>query len=216
MLLITGAALLGIGLLLAALFAGHPGPLGLDTRVLDQLIGTRSDALTPAVKAISYLFSPVGTIVAAVVVTVALAWSDRSLRRPVQILIATGTAAAVAAVLKVIVARPRPPEYLQIGAPEATLSFPSGHVTGTAALVTSLLVVLLAGRPARWAAPAVLAGAGVIALVAWTRLYLGMHWFTDTLGGALVGTGTVLLVVPILASLGELPGRSRQVNPLHR
>lgn len=78
------------------------------------------------------------------------------------------------------------------------LSYPSGHVTGASAFAAAL-VVILAGPSApplpawvRWAA-AVLAGAAVL-MVAAAMVALLDHYATDTIGGAAVGTGTVLAV----------------------
>ena len=86
------------------------------------------------------------------------------------------------------------------------LSFPSGHSTGVFALVTAF-AVLLAG-PARPRLPAaarmllaltalLAAGAVAVALVG-----LHAHYFTDTVGGAAVGTAVVLMIALILDRLG--------------
>lgn len=219
MYLVIGAALLGIALLLAVLFVFHPGPLGIDRLILDQLVTTRHGTVTPTVSELSAVLSPAAIIGATVAVGIGLTIYDRSPRRALQILASSGAAALAAAVLKVAVSRPRPPAYVQLGPPEADFSFPSGHVTGTTALCTALVVVLLAGRPARRVALAGLAAAAVVALTLWTRLYLGMHWFSDTVGGVLVGTGVVLIVAPITARLIDRysPGlTSAYAHLLHR
>lgn len=86
------------------------------------------------------------------------------------------------------------------------LSFPSGTATGVFALVAAL-AVLLAG-PLRPRIPAALrlllaltaflaAGAVAVALVG-----LRYHYFTDTVGGAAVGTAVVLVTALILDRLG--------------
>jgi membrane-associated phospholipid phosphatase len=79
--------------------------------------------------------------------------------------------------------------------------FPSGHVTSAVALATAL-AVLLARTPARvprllrlvLACTAFLLPAAVAVGV----IGANMHHFTDTVGGAAVGTGTVLLAALIL------------------
>ena len=75
--------------------------------------------------------------------------------------------------------------------------FPSGHVTSVAALATAL-TVLLARTPTRLPGPLRLALAFTAFLIA-AAVALGviganMHHFSDTVGGAAVGTGTVLLI----------------------
>lgn len=82
------------------------------------------------------------------------------------------------------------------------LSFPSAHVTGVSALAVSV-VVLLTG-PSRPALPAALRwllsalALLVVAAVAVAVVALHFHYFTDTIGGAAVGTGTILLSALVL------------------
>ena len=79
--------------------------------------------------------------------------------------------------------------------------FPSGHVTNAAALVT-VLIVLLARKDTGaaalvWVALAVTALL-ITAAVAAGVIGAGMHHFSDTVGGAAVGTGTVLVTALII------------------
>jgi len=84
--------------------------------------------------------------------------------------------------------------------------FPSGHVTGVVALTTAL-TVLLGRRPARisrqlclvFSITAFLAAAAVAVGV----IGANMHHFSDTVGGAAVGTGTVLLTALTLDLVGR-------------
>jgi membrane-associated phospholipid phosphatase len=71
-------------------------------------------------------------------------------------------------------------------------SFPSGHVANATTIGVALMVLI----PRLWT---VLAGAAWVLLMAFSRTYLGAHWLSDTLGGALVGSAAVLLIVAALA-----------------
>jgi membrane-associated phospholipid phosphatase len=84
--------------------------------------------------------------------------------------------------------------------------FPSGHVTSVAALVTAL-TVLLVTTPARMPRllRLLLAFMGFLtaAAVAFGVIGANMHHFSDTIGGAAVGTGTVLLTALVLDMLSR-------------
>ena len=82
--------------------------------------------------------------------------------------------------------------------------FPSGHVAYVAALVTVLIVLL--ARTGTGARPLFRVALGLTALlitaaVAAGVIGAGMHHFSDTVGGAAVGIGTVLVTALILDQL---------------
>ncbi len=90
--------------------------------------------------------------------------------------------------LKHAVARPRPFEDVDLyrqwwqaagAVAETGFSFPSGHVTATAAAMTSFC--LLRGR--RWSLPAVI----LVLLMMFSRNYLMVHYPSDVLFAALIG-----------------------------
>jgi undecaprenyl-diphosphatase len=76
------------------------------------------------------------------------------------------------------------------------LSFPSGHTASAMTLATVLGVLL--HDPGRWATARVIRAAPVVAACAVTAFVaagvigLRWHYFTDTVGGVALGTGTVL------------------------
>jgi undecaprenyl-diphosphatase len=100
--------------------------------------------------------------------------------------------------LKLLLDRPRPPEDGRL-VHAASESLPSGHAT-TAVVVIGALVVLawpgrtLASRTAMAAAATLWVGA-----VGLTRIYLGVHWFSDVLAGWLVGAAWLALCVAALS-----------------
>ncbi|MGW0965150.1 phosphatase PAP2 family protein [Streptomyces sp. NPDC002516] len=72
-------------------------------------------------------------------------------------------------------------------------SFPSGHAMTATTSFAVLLLVLLPVVPRRWRA--VCWGASVLSVVGvgFTRVALGVHWFSDVLGGWLLGLTVVAL-----------------------
>ncbi len=67
-----------------------------------------------------------------------------------------------------------------------SFGFPSGHTSGAMAMWGGLAVVFRK-RALAWLAPF------MVALIAFTRLYLGVHFLADIIGGAVLG-GLVLLL----------------------
>lgn len=107
--------------------------------------------------------------------------------------VVTGLGWITTLVVKTIVAEPRPSvaglSHIVHVTP-ATLSYPSGHVVFATALATAL--VMVCRRPGSRAIVSVL-GVVFVLVVAWSRLYLGVHYGSDVLGAVLNGVGGVVL-----------------------
>ncbi|MGW3646215.1 phosphatase PAP2 family protein [Streptomyces sp. NPDC000878] len=86
-----------------------------------------------------------------------------------------------------LVARPRPAQ-VDWATHASGWAFPSGHTT-TAALTAGLLVIAVYTRSPPGRTPLALATGCWGALVGLTRVYLGVHWFTDVVGGWLLAIG---------------------------
>jgi undecaprenyl-diphosphatase len=105
--------------------------------------------------------------------------------------------------LKTIFGRVRP-DFDQGGALLDSLSYPSGHSSGITTLVAvGLLLVwpLIARRVAR--RTVMTAGVLLVLLVGLTRMWLGVHFLSDVVGGWSLGLGWTVLVATVL---GGLPG----------
>ncbi|GAB4083061.1 phosphatase PAP2 family protein [Modestobacter muralis] len=130
-----------------------------------------------------------------VVVLATLVWlvRRRALRTAGWVLVATALVGPLTTLLKELVGRPRP-QFAGGGAELDSLSFPSGHASGVATLVTVALVVawpLLAPAGRR---RALLAGVLLALLVGCTRMWLGVHFLSDVVGGWALGVAWSLLV----------------------
>ncbi|AWB96067.1 hypothetical protein DCE93_10720 [Agromyces badenianii] len=133
-----------------------------------------------------------GGIIGVFVVPIGAALLLLLLRRPwaaVYFIVASAASAGVVQLLKHLVGRARPDDMIvasDFG------SFPSGHVANAATI--AVVVGVIAPRLWVW-----VLGAVYTALMAISRTYLGAHWVTDTIGGALAGAGVALLVWAALA-----------------
>jgi undecaprenyl-diphosphatase len=104
--------------------------------------------------------------------------------------------------IKELVGRVRP-DFANGGARLESLSFPSGHSSGIATLVTVVLVLTwpLLGRTARRVCLAL--GIALAVLVGLTRMWLGVHFLSDVLGGWALGVAWTL---GLAVAFGALPG----------
>jgi Protein of unknown function (DUF998)/PAP2 superfamily len=90
--------------------------------------------------------------------------------------------------LKALIDRPRPPGGLIA---TTSSSFPSGHAIAASVTAFGLVVVLVpaASRRTRWT----IVAAVFAALMAMSRTYLGVHWASDVVAGACIGTGLAVV-----------------------
>lgn len=150
---------------------------------------------------------------------VALAVPGRPVTR-VHAALVTGEAMLVTAgvtdVLKASLRRPRPYAYRDDGdelGPEAYHSMPSGHASRSFAAATALVTVLHHRRPGWRATPWIAAGAyGTAAAVAFLRVDAGVHFPSDVVAGAAVGTSVGWAV----ARSREMPAPAVTVVPMDR
>jgi len=156
------------------------------------LNGQHSGIRDAAALALDKLDQPLVVGVILVVVFVVM-WILKGWRRSLGIGVVAGAGWVTVLAVKYIVHQPRPdladvPHQLLKSA--STLSYPSGHVAFVAALGTALFLAV-SHRGARIAIAIVFAVLAVV--VAITRLYIGVHYLTDTVGGALNGIAGALL-----------------------
>lgn len=97
--------------------------------------------------------------------------------------------------------RPNPADGVRLIAQETSPGFPSGHAQGSSTLWTSLALAF--GTP-------FLAGLAVvlIVLISLSRLYLGVHYLADILGGLALGLGLVTLFF-----MGYRRGWGERISP---
>lgn len=183
-------ALLALGLLFAgwAFFSlllaqiGGSGTSGFDLRLHEAFIALRNPLADAPLAVISVLGEWPVLATAFGAVAGWLLWRRRTVAA-VHWLVAAAVGLALVLSLGWLLDVPRPPEALK--APG--FSFPSIPVT-MATVIYGFFAVLVArelpGRRRSW--PYVVAGL-LIACVAFSRLYLGAHWFSDILGGVLLG-----------------------------
>jgi undecaprenyl-diphosphatase len=168
---------------------------------MSWFIAHRSPEFDWAAKAVTALGSPGATAAAGVLCGAVLSWQARSMVPGIVVVGTVGSATLAETALKAVVARPMTPAELQLFTNSHT--FPSGHVTGTGALLGIIAVCVGVGtsRAERaWLAGCVVTGVLVVAVA---RMYLGVHWLTDVIGGALLAGVFVSLGAAVMPSVPD-------------
>jgi undecaprenyl-diphosphatase len=133
----------------------------------------------------------------------------RRLRLAAWVMAAVVLVAPLTSLLKEYFGRVRP-DFGEGGARYETLSYPSGHASGVATLVVVGLVLtwplLSAAARRAWLA----AGVTLVVLVGLTRMWLGVHYLSDVVGGWSLGISWTLLTALLL---GALPGGPAALVP---
>ncbi len=189
------------GALLLALLLGWPRLAVLDHAVLELLQGLRSTALDRAMVQLTHYGNSDVQLCAAALLAALLAlyrqW--RALGFAVASLLASALANHG---LKLLLGRARPEILLQ---PLPGFSLPSAHSAAAFALCLTLGVLAGTGRPARLRLAWLLLAGLPAAAVAASRLYLGVHWPTDVVAGALLAGGLCALTLSVAQLRQPLP-----------
>jgi membrane-associated phospholipid phosphatase len=183
---------------LGALFAGQSRPDRLDAAVDGWFRSVLGMHPAPLNFLISFGEAPLVTVLTAALVLAAVV--GRRWRGAVLAAVAVPAALVLTELaLKPLIGRTM----------DGGLSYPSGHTTNVFALAT--VAAILFAAPARPRIPAfarrlLLVGAFLFATaVAVALIGLSYHYFTDVIGGAAVGSGTVVLTALVLTAKPRHP-----------
>jgi undecaprenyl-diphosphatase len=110
-------------------------------------------------------------------------------------------------------ARPRPPlaDWVSVAGGPA---FPSGHTTAATIFAASCAWVIAARVAEGWPRRLVWLGAVLFAMaVGWSRVWLGVHWPTDVLGGWLWGAAWFGTATAVILLMRQRADRRRTSRP---
>lgn len=207
--LTTSLAVAGSGMYVFAVYAftlrEDAGPTTADETVRDLARDVRLDQLVDVAKVVTELGSTPVVLSLVVIGVVLLSWR----RRPAELFVLlVGFAAVWGAVqlTKAGIDRPRPPQpVVDVDSP----AYPSGHSAYSTAYVTLAVIAsrVLPGTASR--AALVIASILLAAVIGVSRIYLGVHWFSDVAGGWGLGFG----IFGGLGALALLVSYIRQNQP---
>lgn len=156
--------------------------LSFDFEMRGMVHGWASPMLTRAMRRITILGAPAFLIPLALVLIWRLVELGRR-RAAVALVAAAVGAEAVDELLKLAFHRPRPVPFFGYSEP-LTYSFPSGHAMVSACFYGTAAAILAAGTRSRAGRAGIWAAAGLLTLaIGLSRIYMGVHYPTDILGG---------------------------------
>jgi undecaprenyl-diphosphatase len=163
---------------------------GFDTATMQSIAAHSNPTLT----SIAQIVSDAGSFALLAPLSIAFLLLRRW-KRPADdlalVVIAAGCA-ALPSIIKLIVARPRP----EFGNAThlLTLSFPSEHTTQAAGIYLTIAILLSQGLKRGWRELVIVLAVLLALGVAWSRVYLGVHYPTDVAAGLLLGWSWALLI----------------------
>ncbi|MGF6130524.1 membrane protein DedA with SNARE-associated domain [Pseudomonas frederiksbergensis] len=198
------AYIAGLGLvILIGLFIGYPHLTALDQGLMTLVQEHRS----PMLDEVAVTFTLIGEFRNMLVFSALLTGLLLLTRQWRQALFAGGALLFTAlgnTVTKHFFARMRP-EVLSD--PLTSYSMPSGHASGSFALFLAIAVLAGRGQPPRMRLTWLLLGCLPALAIALSRVYLGAHWPTDVLAGAMLAAG-------VCAASLWLSQRQTPLNPM--
>jgi undecaprenyl-diphosphatase len=163
---------------------------GIDSSVAGVVQGWRG-SLDGVMLSFTQLGGGIGMTVVSVAVVSTLVIARRKRAASFMALAALGTLLLTTG-LKLLFHRARPVDVTYLIDVPSSFSFPSGHALGSMGVLASVVVVLYAVGAPRWLCwlATVVIGAFVIG-VALSRVYFGVHYPSDVIGGQLAAAAWV-------------------------
>ena len=163
----------------------HEALADLDSTFANWGADQSSDVATDFLRTVSLLGGTAFIVTAAVVVAIIELRSRHALATIGFLVLCVGGQFALSNLIKIGVERARPDILPLTGF--AGTSFPSGHSTAAAASLAAFALLLTRrhGRKVKILGAAL--AVGIAGAVAASRVFLGVHWFTDVLAGLALG-----------------------------
>lgn len=131
-------------------------------------------------------------VVAAILLLIGLVLSlTRGWLPALGFMVVAGVGWVLIAVVKELVREPRPTPF-DLEFAGTSPSYPSGHTVFAVTLTVALWAVL---KGSKWRTPLVILGSILVLVTAWSRLFLGVHYPLDVIGGILGGLSSAIFVI---------------------
>jgi membrane-associated phospholipid phosphatase len=181
-------AIISVGFLALSLFIARFPTTLLDEHFSEKIQSYQNPALSTAMELISWFGYFPGSII--MVVLASLAFLLFKYKREALFMLSTALAGLVSTIFKVMVNRPRPSEPLvHVFKKASQQSFPSGHVLFYVVYFGMLTLLMMQLKDIPKIVRVIISVISLLLIftIPFSRIYLGAHWFTDVVGGALMG-----------------------------
>jgi len=161
-------------------------------------ISRSSDTTRAMLDAVSFVGKPIFLVL---VIGIPAVWLFvRGERRLVVYLVATAlTGGIVDTFIKETVDRRRPEFDFEVGSAYGT-SFPSGHTLASTVCYGAMLLVALPYIPRRWRPAAIVSVIGLVSLIGFSRLALGLHFVSDVVAGFVFGLAWLIAATALFST----------------
>jgi undecaprenyl-diphosphatase len=169
-----------------------------DAAILRWMAARRTPTVNSVMVGVTTLGSKI-FLTALILIALAILLVRRDRREALHLIVASLGMGALEWVTKGIVERARPTEVPHV-VEVSGFSYPSGHSLATATLFLTLALIAASHLRTRAAKAAVIAGvAFLVVLVGLSRVYLGVHYPSDVLGGMSLGASWALILAAAVA-----------------
>jgi len=191
----------------------RPHLLSFDLTINSWVPTIHSDWATPIAIAISYGFDTYSLLILSLAIAGYLFYKNH---RPhsLLLLVAMGGNAAFVALFKTLVQSPRPLNGVII---DTGYSFPSGHTAGS--IVFCGVLAYFAWQHWKTTKPRtllIISAAIIPSVVGFDRLYLNVHWFSDVLGGCMLGLFWLAFSILLIKLLIKSKPNTKKLSPNRR
>ena len=166
----------------------------LDQFISNKIVLIQSEPITRVMGFITQIFGPYIIIILSFFIFLIL-FRKKNYFKAKILAFSISSAIILDQILKFVLRRPRP---LNMLINEGGFSFPSGHAT-LAAVFFGMIIFLFKDKIKNnfLKLNFIILNISFILLIGFTRIYLNVHWFTDVLGGFLLGFFCILCSVYI-------------------
>jgi len=154
-----------------------------DNEIFNFLVNHRIDFLNPLIVGISYIGSE---LIIFLIGTSLLLFHEHRRKFILPLWISMILTGLIIIILKLLIARPRPSGFALMSF--SSFSFPSGH---SALAFSSLPIIFKTFKKFKWF------WFVLAVLIAFSRIYVGVHYLSDVIAGALIGylIGVLFLII---------------------